>query len=343
MSVQHTHRLYGLTIRSPFALPGAPILHAPVNGSLGAGEQAVPMDVSLSWRPDSDWNAERWHVTRAAPDAAHPELGAADDGSLYLGWGAELRVTINPRRDEVCVFSRAAKLEFAPTVVVGIVLGYLLHLRGVLCLHGSALAQAGTCIAVLGDSGAGKSTVAAALVKQGHRLLSDDLLAIPRSTGPHSTGPHSTGEVRVHPGSMGLRLMQNSAARLLPDQDAVLGHVPWTRKRLWDLSRDAGELGRDAQPLTAMYLLEPGASGTGVALGEALSRSAALQRLVSAWYPPENLQLLTQERLQHMQQVAARVPVHVLRYAREWACLEQMTELLGNHWAGLDARQRRRR
>jgi hypothetical protein len=62
--------------------------------------------------------------------------------------------------------------------LLGPVLALLLHLRGMLVLHASAIDLGGRAVAFAGHKGAGKSTTAAAFVAQGHRLLADDALAI---------------------------------------------------------------------------------------------------------------------------------------------------------------------
>ena len=62
----------------------------------------------------------------------------------------------------------------------GSVMGALLHLRGVLPLHGSAVSlpdHRGAAI-FTGQSTAGKSTLAAALARRGYALMADDIAAI---------------------------------------------------------------------------------------------------------------------------------------------------------------------
>jgi hypothetical protein len=54
----------------------------------------------------------------------------------------------------------------------------LLHQRGYLVLHGSAIEKDGHAAIFLGDSGKGKSTTAAALCSTGCSLITDDLVAI---------------------------------------------------------------------------------------------------------------------------------------------------------------------
>ncbi len=60
----------------------------------------------------------------------------------------------------------------------GSILAVLLHQRGLMVLHASAVVIGGQAVAFLGDKGAGKSTFAAFLQNRGHTLLTDDLVPI---------------------------------------------------------------------------------------------------------------------------------------------------------------------
>jgi hypothetical protein len=62
--------------------------------------------------------------------------------------------------------------------LLGTVMGAVLHQRGVLPLHGSAVCRDGSTLLILGRSGAGKSSLAAALSRDGWKLQSDDICAV---------------------------------------------------------------------------------------------------------------------------------------------------------------------
>lgn len=62
--------------------------------------------------------------------------------------------------------------------ILGTCMGVILMQKRILPLHGSAIAINGKAYAILGVSGAGKSTLASILLKEGYKLLSDDLIAI---------------------------------------------------------------------------------------------------------------------------------------------------------------------
>lgn len=76
-----------------------------------------------------------------------------------------------------------SSLENTLSYLVGPVLGLLLRLRGVVCLHGSAVATGDRGIILVGTEGAGKSTTAAAFARQGFAVLSDDIAALVEREG----------------------------------------------------------------------------------------------------------------------------------------------------------------
>jgi hypothetical protein len=62
--------------------------------------------------------------------------------------------------------------------LLGTAVGALLHQRAVLPLHGSAVCKDGRSLLILGASGVGKSTLAAALGRHGWRMQTDDISAL---------------------------------------------------------------------------------------------------------------------------------------------------------------------
>ncbi|MBK1663186.1 serine kinase [Rhodospirillum rubrum] len=65
--------------------------------------------------------------------------------------------------------------------LLGTAFGVLCHQRGLLPLHASCVAINGRAVAIAGASGAGKSSLAAALVRLGYPLLGDDVCVIDAS------------------------------------------------------------------------------------------------------------------------------------------------------------------
>ncbi|SDO00195.1 HPr kinase/phosphorylase [Alkalicoccus daliensis] len=92
--------------------------------------------------------------------------------------------------DDAGIFAveRGVLIEFHPFIstseskirlyLMGSCMGILLMQRNILPMHGSALNIYGKAVIITGDSGAGKSTTAAALMKKGCRLISDDVIPV---------------------------------------------------------------------------------------------------------------------------------------------------------------------
>ena len=120
--------------------------------------------------------------------AIPPRLDDAQDVSPLLQVNAERQARLSI--DDVATYwlRTAHEIVIDPqsdvdspdvrTFLFGTILGLLCHRRNLFPLHASCVVVAGKAIAISGVSGAGKSTLAAALVRRGHRLVSDDICAI---------------------------------------------------------------------------------------------------------------------------------------------------------------------
>jgi hypothetical protein len=75
-------------------------------------------------------------------------------------------------------------------IILGPGLVLALALRGVWCLHASAVIYKETVFVFLGESGQGKSTLAAYLSKAGWQLVSDDILPVTGDSGGLHAWPH---------------------------------------------------------------------------------------------------------------------------------------------------------
>ncbi|MEP6494815.1 MAG: hypothetical protein ABJF01_19165 [bacterium] len=306
----HRYQLFGLSIQSTLVLPGAPVTD---------DVHTIP-DVIVSWEDESTWDGTGWRMAPPSSPPRLPSVGANRDGATLLAWGDHLRFIISAMGDRIRVVSDPASLAFAPTVLVGFGLGYTLSMRGVVCLHGCALARGTGAISLLGDSGAGKSTVAAALVLRGAALLSDDLTVIRRT---------ALGIV-AEPGCANVRLRSASAMHLL-GTEAGLARVPYIDKLLWEASSANASVTRfftHPVPLEAVYVLDATDHTAGVEVGPRLSRLDALHRLVAARYPPCQLRSLTQEHLNQLSALTADVPLHVIRHSKRWDQLPELVERL---------------
>ncbi len=70
--------------------------------------------------------------------------------------------------------------------LLGSCMGALLHQRGVLALHASALETSQGAVLFMGDSGVGKSTTLNAFIRRGYKMLADDITGVILNDAGHS-------------------------------------------------------------------------------------------------------------------------------------------------------------
>lgn len=85
-----------------------------------------------------------------------------------ISLGKEIVINPNTKLDE----------SFLRVIILGPALSILLHQRGNLILHASAININGRAVAFLGNNGCGKSTSLIALHKNGYPIVTDDILPV---------------------------------------------------------------------------------------------------------------------------------------------------------------------
>lgn len=155
--------------------------------------------------------------------------------------------------------------------LLGPVMGILLRIRGITCLHASAVAVDGRAIGLVGASGAGKSTTAAAFARLGYSVLTDDVLAL----------TDCDDHFLVRPAYPRIRLWPQSVAGLFGSADALPRMMPGWDKRFLSLQQPSYRFQSESLPLAALYFLEPRGEGDHVSAIEAVNPAEALMTLVS--------------------------------------------------------------
>ena len=234
---------FGLRLWSELPLPGlrpAP----PTDASAGGAEVVV----------------RRGAIEAPGPPGAYGISGWPGDEADVVVWRRETRLRI--AASEITVDT--ADDAFARQCVLGPGLGVLLHRRGHLVLHGSAVDVGGRAVVLVGHKGAGKSTSAAALVARGHRLLTDDLVAL--------------DDGRVLPGPTQMKLWGASAGALGVETEPFMDGLD---KGVWH----GAEAAEHAAPLALVCSL-----GWGDALAlEPLAGPAAFGDVFAHVYAPRFL------------------------------------------------------
>jgi hypothetical protein len=215
-----------------------------------------------------------------------------DDGTVFLVDGLGSQVW--------AVWPDTLTLADTAVYLLGAVLGFVLRLRGVTCLHASAFCVDGRAVALAGPSGAGKSTTAAALSRRGFAALTDDLLAL----------EEQGGSVLAHVGCPRLRLHPEAVNLLYGAPDALpLLTLNWD-KRYLDLHSGSRGLDRQALPLSAIYLLDGRREDAKAVAVEPVRASAALLSLLANAYSDIHLDADSRAReFRFLGRLAGSVPV----------------------------------
>lgn len=227
----HRYAVYGATLESAIEFPELPL----------AGTGAA------RWTFDA--------VTTLEPMVAPTELGAdriyGDVHARLYAHAAGHRVRV----DDTGIFDLSADRrrvrwevratswpDFVRAHLVGRVLATALHLDGWLPLHGSAVLAGDGGVAFLAPKGAGKSTLALALVRAGARLLTDDTLPVEPGARP-----------RAWPGVHSVRLRADALQDGGPATTVLTTHEGKRVLTGFPATRIASE----PVPLRALYLLGP--------------------------------------------------------------------------------------
>jgi hypothetical protein len=190
----------------------------------------------------------RLRAIERRPAAGEPRTGCfhATAYEAYLFWEEDGVYLVRGGREIVVDPAPGANERLLSLVILGMAMGILLHQRGGLTLHGSAVAVDGAALAFLGAKGAGKSAIAAALEARGHQLVADDVVVL---------DVQAAGDPLVLPGVPQLKLW--------PDVAAFLGHEPDMMPRIHpQLQKRACLAGQELPQvplrLQAIYILADG-------------------------------------------------------------------------------------
>jgi hypothetical protein len=214
---------YGLGIRCPISLPDLMEGDAPADVVMRFG-QAEPIN------PIPDGAGLSFQFNEHKAFLFYRGLGSGE----AIG-GTEIIGTPDKGMDA----------GFMSFMAQGPAISVILHQRGYITLHASCVKIGNTAAAFMGESGTGKSTIAAALHVRGHAVVSDDVTVI-KDCG---------GQPEAYPGYPGLHLLPDGANHFrdqLGEPDKKDGDEP--------KSKFAIRMGfpRTPVPISRIYLLSDG-------------------------------------------------------------------------------------
>ncbi len=235
----HRYFVYGVTLQSeiPLALPE--------RGYGGLGQ------IELRIAPAG------YFLTAARALSRHPDSDSfyqsisLRDGSTYVRWQGVGEFLISP--DGARITGRRnnrAHQESFEVYLLGQALSCALVKRRLEPLHATAVVVDGAAAVLLGNSGFGKSSLAACFLEAGYKLLTDDLLIL----------RPCAGGFMAYPGPPRIKLFPRQARRFLPGEACGVAMHPATAKLILPL--DSIRCAAGPVPLRAIYTLLPPGSKT---------------------------------------------------------------------------------
>ena len=239
---------------------------------------ALPLPEAASWRgADHPVDIEIRPGSLPAMADMSKYFKATQDGRVFLDLSPVVRFLVAPNSIVVDT-SHAPEAPEWRVRLLGPALGVLCYLRGVVPLHACSIRIGERTIAIAGPSCAGKSTLAAALMRRNHVLVTDDICAITLVRGRPT----------VLPSFPALKLSSDSLNTLGIDPNGLI-HVWLDTDKFLVPTTD----GFDPTPvsLDAVYLLEDASERNELAIIP-ISGADAFERLNEVYYRDEMGRLL---------------------------------------------------
>ena len=290
------HDLYGIRVRTPWPVSGV-----------------------ASQRGDS-WDVEFVDGDRAllAQAAAHvpphqaawwAQYAALPDGSSYRRWTNLFEFLVMPdaRRIHARTLNADAHDETLLAYLLVDALSFSMVRLGREPLHATAVQTDNGVAAFVGDSGDGKSTLAALFVRGGGRLLTDDMLILSDEKDGFA----------AQPGPPRIKLYRDVATRIF---GAGCHGVPMnavTEKLI--IALDDDQIARAPARLSALYLIhDDGGDAPARPVIRRLSPAEALPRILGAMAAhcpsgPERIR----RQFDLVTRLVARMPIKTLSYRRQ--------------------------
>jgi hypothetical protein len=205
--------------------------------------------------------------------------------------------------------------------LLGSCMGAILQQRGLLVLHGSMVQVRDACVLFLGNSGMGKTTLAATLARRGYSTLSDDVCAVSIAEDgvPYATSAYPRAKMWVE-----------SLQHFGIDPAELRRVRPASEKRTVPLESFCSA---DRVPVSCLYVLSsPGARKEAHLSVRSLTGPPRIRVLRDNTYRVEYLRGLNQTA-RHFQQIvhlASRLPVKRVFCARQEFAVEKLATVVEN-------------
>jgi hypothetical protein len=271
--MHHGCSIYGLGVLANKRIPTIP--HSTIENA----------DVRVSFGVLPDWinslqphEIETTYVADYTNEAGKPAVvfSKLHNGNFFrFSYADNTEFVIDKSGREIwTTWQEPLTLEDTTTYLLGPVMGFVLLLRGLVCLHASAIVVDGAAIALVGPAGAGKSTTAAAFSARGFSVLAEDVVTL----------DDRGARFLVRPAYPCIRLWPASAATLYGSRSALPPLTPNWDKCYLDLTQRSGQFENESRCLAAIYLLNERSEDPRAPFVEVVDRADGLLSLIGNTY-----------------------------------------------------------
>jgi hypothetical protein len=226
------YKLYGLSIASDVMLPVGKQTDRFSEGQ----EELLRFEVELSKQVPPSIQGEGDYVV-ISKEGQHEYI------NLQVG---KYVITPDTRHVRYIPFPGCDPSTDAGGCFAGVILPYVLQLRGFIPLHGSGIAFGNKAWGFLAGPGTGKSTLITQFLKKGYKFFSDDVIPV----------AVTRDELRAFPGYPGLKLEQESRKNL-PNKSVIETQIlsAEATKRVYVLENELVE--QSPLQLGGIFILDP--------------------------------------------------------------------------------------
>ncbi len=298
--------LYGLRIASAVPLP-CPELQDP----------AADADVELIEVRGEQLSEHCKSACTHSKDSAYWRDNIYEDGSAHVLWKEHFEFLVSGDGSRV-LWQRAQEVsdEVVFTYLLGHVMSYCLLARGIEPLHATSVLINGSAIALLGNSGYGKSTMAAALLERGYPLITDDVLVL----------EFKGQEVLAHPSLPRIKLLPESADAFLQGKRSMPMNK-FTHKMIFPLKGEQ----HIAQPvpLAALYLIPPRSSHSSkITIRRTSGRASFLPIIQNTFNTTVRAPLRLKRQFEFANRLITAVPVKRMSYPKRLELLPAVIDAI---------------
>jgi hypothetical protein len=232
--------IYGIGILANREIPGVP------TSRISSVDLHINFGSLPNWIGNEDLT-DPFFASDHSDESGQPLLRffrSTDPNSYRFLYSDQTEFLVNKDGTEVWgKWPESLTLEDAATYLLGPVMGFVLLLRGVVCLHASAVVIGDHAIALLGPAGSGKSTTAAAFSNRGYSVIAEDVVTL----------DDRDDHFLVRPAYPCIRLWPASVEALFGADECLPKLTPNWDKRYLDLSQN---FPAESVKLAAIYHLD---------------------------------------------------------------------------------------